>query len=132
MPSTDNPEVLARYIFNRKHYRPSDHTVKHNAFLPNKDGKTSVFHIFGLEEQEIWEIGDREVAPARQKPVLGRADIEQIEVTKLNLSVIDDESPSKHANIVGWPEDDDEREEKAKRMSLAVELAESAQLYLKT
>jgi len=74
--------------------------------------------------QEIWEIGDREVAPSRG-PVLARADINQNNVISRNLQVIPSEPPEKHADIMGWPS------EKSERQSIALELAEDSQLILK-
>ena len=68
-------EVLSRYILDKTHIRYSNRTVKYSAFLPAPDGTTSVFRVSGLTEEQVWEVGDREVALNRQKPLLGRADI---------------------------------------------------------
>lgn len=129
MPPSDDNELLTRYLFSKKnHYRISNKTVRPNAFIP-QNGKISVFKVLGLDEQEIWDIGDQYVAPNRGKPVLGRADIEQAEVIKHKLRVVNDEPPPKHANIVDWPPAEPDKSE---QLLIAEELAEAAQLYLKT
>lgn len=125
MPSSGDNELLARYIFESNKYSTEKNVVKPGAFLPNRNGQTSVFSIQGLEEQEVWEIGES-VATNRQKTLKARADIDLIKVTNNNLSVVDDEPPPRHANIVGW------RDDKPEQQLIALELVEDAQLYLKT
>jgi len=93
--------------------------------MPNRDGETSVYRIIGLVDPEIFEIGQRYVANKRNKPLLGRADIEVSKVFDRDLSVISDPNPHpRHANIVDWPE------EREKYRLLAVELAAEAELHL--
>lgn len=88
--------------------------------------ETSVFRIAGLEDQEIWDIGEREVAVARSnKHLHGRADILSANVLEKGLNVNPDKPPSRHANIMGWPE------EESRRISIAQKLAADAQLHLK-
>lgn len=84
-----------------------------------------MFRISSLSDNEIWEIGDSEVSQKRGSPLLGRADISAFHVFDKKLKVIPDNNPPLHANIVGWPE------EKSKQKLIAMELAESAQLYLR-
>ena len=54
-------EYLSRFIVNESHYRKMDLSIKPQAFFPNKEGKTSVFRITGLSNEEIWDIA-RDVA----------------------------------------------------------------------
>jgi hypothetical protein len=110
-------ENLSRYIFQSNHIRPSDGTVKFAAFMPDRNGETSVFRTSGMSEQNIWEIGNCEVAIRRGKPLLGRADILAREVLARHLEVDPSEPPPRHANIVAWPD------EKSKRHLIALELA---------
>jgi len=118
-------EPIARFITDKAYFRPSNKTVRHNAFMPNRDGETSVYRIIGLVDPEIFEIGQRYVANKRNKPLLGRADIEVSKVFDRDLSVISDPNPHpRHANIVDWPE------EREKYRLLAVELAAEAELHL--
>lgn len=122
MIQVEPTENLARYIYSKSYYRPSDNTVRHAAFMPPKNRRLSVFRIFGLRENEIWELGDN---LRTDQPLLGRADIKAGSVNETGLAVEADDIPHRHANIVGWPDDDS-----AIRLK-ALELAEKAHLHLK-
>lgn len=118
-------ENLSRYILQKNHFSILHQRVKYAVFLPAPNGETSVFRISNLSDNEIWEIGDNEVAQKRGGPLLGRADISAFHVLDKNLKVIPDNNPPRHANIVGWPE------EKSEQKLIAIELAERAQLHLR-
>lgn len=122
MIQVEQAETLARYIYSKSYYRPSDNTVRHSAFMPPKNRRLSVFRIFGLRENEIWELGDN---LRNDQPLLGRADIKAGSVNGTGLAVEADDIPHRHANIVGWPDDDSAIKLKA------LELAEKAHLHLK-
>lgn len=126
MTQVDPSEILSRFILQKDWYRPSDNSVKHAAFMPNpKNGETSVFRISGISHKEVWDIGDREVAKIRNKPILGRADIGASNVMAKDLKVLPIEPPVRHANITGWPE------EKSKQILIALELAAEAHFHKK-
>lgn len=126
MTQVDPSETLSRFILQKDWYRPSDNSVKHAAFMPNpKNGETSVFRISGISHKEVWDIGDREVAKIRNKPILGRADIGASNVMAKDLKVLPIEPPIRHANITGWPE------EKSKQILIALELAAEAHFHKK-
>ncbi len=116
----DPTEILTRFIYTKNHYR-SDHTVKHAAFMPPADKRLSVFRIFNLQVNEIWNIGDS----LRTEPPLGRADLQASIVTETGLTIDPDDIPPRHANIIGWPDESSEIKLKA------VVMAEKAQLCLK-
>ena len=78
--SIQSSEPLARFITQKAYYRPASETVRHNAFMPNREGKTSVYRIIGLGDPEIFEIGKRFVAKKINKPLLGRADIKVLKI----------------------------------------------------
>ena len=116
-----SPEILARYIIQRKHYR-ADGTVRHNAFMPSPAGEVSVYRITDLKEEQVWEIGRTNVAAALNKQLLGRADIIALCVFNQKLRVESDPKPHpRHANIVGWPIDQEKKKE------IALVLAAEAQ-----
>ncbi len=118
-------EPLARFILQKAYFRSIDNSVKHNAFMPNKNGETSVYRIQGLADEEVYQIGREHVASILGKTLLGRADVSTFDVLELSLRVEPEPSPHPlHANIVAWPE------EKAERKLLAMELAARAQLHL--
>jgi hypothetical protein len=121
MKELNEREQLARYLFSKNHYRPSDRTVKHSAFIPPPDKKLSVFQITDLPEIDIWSMGEN----LRDRLLVGRADILAGYVYKADLSIDLDNNPPKHANIIGWPD-----EPSAVKLR-ALELAEQATLHLK-
>jgi hypothetical protein len=122
----DPSETLSRFILQSNWYRTSDNTVKYAAFMPNpKDNKTSVFRTSGVSNDDIWNIGDREVSARLGKPILGRADIYASNVTERDLEVIPSEPPEKHANITSWPQ------EASKQKVIAIELASEARFHKK-
>lgn len=118
-------ESVARFITQKSYYRPSNLTVRHNAFMPNRDGETSIYRIVGLNDEDIFEIGRLFVADEMKKPLIGRADIVVSRILERQLRVEPDPSPHpRHANIVDWPED------KSKHRLIAIELADEAELHL--
>jgi len=125
LPPVDLLEILSRFILQTNWFSTSENRVKYAAFLPNKDGETSVFRSSGISNNEIWDIGEREVSIKRGKPIYGRADISVTNVISKDLRVISSEPPERHANITGWPD------EKSKQMVIAVQLAAEAQLHRK-
>lgn len=123
--SIQSSEPLARFITQKAYYRSASKTVRHNAFMPNREGKTSVYRIIDIGNSEVFEIGQRFVAEKMNKSLLGRADIKVLKILENNLSVISDPDPHpRHANIVDWPE------EREKYRLIAVQLADEAELYL--
>jgi len=122
----DPAELIGRHITQKSYFRPSDGTVKHNAFMPNKNGETSVYRINGLTNQEIWAIGDRFVGAVIGKPILGHAEILADSILSKNLSIISKPKPHPlHADIMNWPESPSEKK------SLAQKLAAGANLKLR-
>lgn len=118
-------EWLSRFITQKSYYRPSNHTVRHNAFMPNRQGKNSVYRIDDLPVEEIFKIGEDYVAKPQRKPLLGRADIVSSVIMDLELRIEPAPDPHpRHADIVDWPADD------SKHKLIAIEIAEKAQLHL--
>jgi hypothetical protein len=118
-------EYLSRYILRKSQFSTLYKRVKYVVFMPAPNGETSVFRISSLSANEIWDIGDREVAQKRGLPLLGRADILAFQILSRNLKLIPDNSSSRHANIVNWPT------EKSEQILIAIELAKSSELHLK-
>ena len=123
-------ESLGRYLPEDSYFSRANNTVKPKAFMPPSDLKLSVFRIDDLQLEEIWEIGQKHVIDKMSKPkvLYGLADIKVFRVQEKNLKVDPDNKPIRHANIVGWPEGP---ENKARRQSIAQELAAEAELKLK-
>ncbi len=89
--------------------------------MPPPDRRLSVFIISGLNEKQIWSIGEA----LRDSNLKGRADIIADSVYKAELDIEVDNNPERHAEIVNWPE------EKSAIMLKAIELAQNAILLLK-
>jgi hypothetical protein len=79
-------ETLARFIFSSSHFSRENNRVKHNAFMPAPDGKTSVFRTKDLDGAAVWAIGEG-VAKTRSQPLHARADITAGEVARAKLTV---------------------------------------------
>jgi hypothetical protein len=95
-------ELLTRYISNSSQIRNSDNTIKHNAFMPPKSGRLSVYWISGLQEATVWDIGNDHVAPIRGQ-IIARADVNSLAAYENQLSVVVTGLPhARHADIVGW------------------------------
>lgn len=121
-------DELSRFAVEKGYYR-ADNTVKPKAFEPQrrvKDGvtyvETSVFNISGYVEAEIWALSDSEVATARRKPVIARADISVCDVQTHGLRAENAEPPIRHVVIVDWPIDESEIEAKMKELAASAKL----------
>jgi hypothetical protein len=97
-------EWLARFILFSKWIRPSDHTVRPEAFIPHPYPDLSVTRHKDLSERELWQIGEG-VANARPAKLYGRTDIQVTELQRQALTV--ESKPvannPNHANVIGWP-----------------------------
>lgn len=100
--------------------------MKYRALEPAPtDNQTSVFRTLDLDDAAIWRLGDDHVASLRKKPVLARAELRAGDVTSVNLQVVSDDSPPRHANIAAWPQT------KHERILIAKKLAAEARLVLR-
>ncbi len=118
-------ENITRFINQKAYFRPGDRSVKHNAFMPNRDGEVSVYRITGIDDSEVYAIGTEYFAEITGKPLMGRADIIASEILRHELSIQSHQDPHpRHANIIGFPD------EKSKQRLIAIELATEAELHL--
>lgn len=124
MEPVSSSETISRFVLSRRWIR-ADNTVRHIAFTPNKNGETSIFRISGISDNEVWNIGEREVGMKQNKPILGRADITASIILSNHLEIVPSEPPVRHADITGWPEEKDQQKD------IALELAEKAEFYRK-
>ena len=99
-----NARTLARFA--TESGRLTDSVVKPKLFEPNRALELSVFRVRGLEFVEICDIGVSVVKKHPQARRLhGWGEIEESEVQGVNLRVVYDNVPPRHANIVGWPKE---------------------------
>jgi len=124
----NSQEIISRYLTSKKWYSRVNDIVKPQAFMPPPDLRFSVYRTDNLSESEIWKIGLKKVIAKMKKPktLYGRADIRALNILEINLQIVPDNKPLRHANIVGWPELKEERK------SFAQELAKKASLKLHT
>lgn len=101
-PVTDD-EWLARFIMFARWLR-ADRTVRPDAFIPHPWPDLSVTRHLGLDEDELWRIGQN-AADQRTLPLHGRADIRARAIRKRRLDIHPTPEPRNHANITGWPKD---------------------------
>lgn len=116
--------LLSRYLTSSKHYSSKNEKVKTAAFLP-KDRILSVFGIRGLNDEDIWHIGEKYVTQPIGRNLHGRAEFTPRLLKNHHLVLDIDNNPDGHANIIDWPP------EKDAQKSIALDLAESATLILK-
>ncbi len=114
-------ENLARYIFSRNHFTTSPRRVKFNAFLPPADLELSIYRTSGLQEPQIWELGNTRVAAPSGRTIKARGDLKAASVGTA-LSVQRDPLIERHATITGWPVDPSAQQLLAKQLAAAATL----------
>ena len=118
-------EVVTRYILSSSGYSVANLRVKPRALEPSPaDRCTSVFRIQSLQENDIWDMGLREVIGTRPQRLHARADIPVSEILELKLTIRPHEPPLRHALIDGWAN------EKHTAMATAQELAARVSLKM--
>ncbi len=110
----DNKEIVTCFVFGKRKLIKSEEQVivKAKAFEPHRTrNDLSVFRISDLksatDERSIWFIA-KLVERNRQRGgdpsnLYGRADLSVFQIRDLNLDVIPDEPPPRHANIENFP-----------------------------
>jgi len=120
-------EKLSIYLFQSNHFSRENRRVKSLAFVPYPHGDKSSFRIDALTESQIWDIGEWIQSQQKTpKTLYGRGDIVAASVKSTGLSLQAQEPPPRHANLIGWTQDD-----KSSQMEIAHLLSASASLVLK-
>lgn len=119
-------EDLARFLFHSSAFAAG--VVKAAAFLPGKDGETSVFRHGAQPTSSLWQIG-RSLA-AGERTLRGAALVTAGAVRRAGLDVEAAEPPPRHAAIRAWPTGEDPELVKGARKERALEMARGAQLLL--
>jgi hypothetical protein len=119
VPDVAADETLARYILQRSHMRPSDRSLKPDAFMPPPDLELSVTRHLSATEDELWSVGE-DVAVATGKILYGRGDVQTFVCLDHTLVVhaapLIPDNPN-HAHVMGWPT------EKPAQKNIAQEIA---------
>ena len=102
-------ERVSRFVTSNHWIRPSNNTVKPDAFMPPPDLNLSVTRHIGLSEEVLWGIGQEvvsQIAEKRNAALHGRADLT---VRSIALPLKAESAPLpnnlNHAHITGWPTD---------------------------
>ncbi|HLA11413.1 MAG TPA: hypothetical protein VJ023_12575 [Pyrinomonadaceae bacterium] len=117
-------EKLTRYIFSNRYFSRQPPRVKTEAYMPSY-GAVSVFRIDALGQAAIWEIGS-DLGRKRERTLYARGDTKAHDARELGLDIRPDEPPPRHANLIGWPEND-----KPRQKVIALQIAAAATLVLK-
>lgn len=126
IPSVDQDESVARFVFSKRYLRTTDNTVKPEAFIPHPYADTSVTRHRDATVEELWNEGRRIEVERRKSSGLdvtlyGRADSVVTSFIAEGLSVVHDpvipENPN-HAIVTGWPSDKSAQKAKAMQISI--------------
>lgn len=130
-PVVDPEERISRYLLRDRWFDSKANVVFAQAFKPPKSTpeypvrQTSVYRTQGMTDCDIWQVGDEFVTKLHPKhwPVLGRADISAREILAINLTIVPAPHPHpKHADIEGWPSEDEQIEMKLAYLSSKAKL----------
>ncbi len=120
--TVQSEERISRFVFQSNHIHSSGR-LRPAALLPEpKPGRygpeTSVCRINGLGEPDIWRIGTDDVGKLRGKPPIGRGDLDVQRARDCALDVVaDKESFERHALLIKWPADKEDRKAIALELS---------------
>jgi hypothetical protein len=117
-------EDLARLLRSSGHFSAT--VVKASAFLPAKDGMTSVIRHGAEPREDLWELA--EVFLGTGTRFHGAAVCKAAVIRAQQLDVVAQEPPPRHANIVGWPADPDPELQKAQQKERALAIASQSVL----
>src|SRR5215213_4173503 len=108
-------EDLARLLRSSAYF--SSTAVKAAAFLPAKDGATSVIRHGAEPREELWKLASVFLGP--EAKFHGAAICKARSIREQHLDVHAAEPPPRHANIVRWPVNADVELQKAQQKELA-------------
>jgi len=117
-------EELARLLRSSGHF--SSTVVKASAFIPAKDGKTSVIRHGAEPREELWTLARLFLGP--EIKFHGAAICKARSIREQLLDVVADEPPPRHGNIVNWPLNADAELQKAQQKELALAIAAVSRL----
>jgi len=125
-------EILQRALISKSQFIESKKRLKPNVMSPNPHVELPVSRIDNLNDETIRKLAD-DVARKRGKESslgYGRRRLTAALPRKFKLDTIPDEPPLHHANIVGWPSDNDPDEQRSRQLELAKLLVEEVELVL--
>lgn len=126
-------EVLGRFCGSSSWFARETKRVKYPAFLPAPDDDTSVYRVTGMTPEAIWEHATAHFVNAEKQPYShhGAALVEACHVRSAGIDAIAHEGPPRHANLRGWPLDQDPVLQKSRRKEIATRIADRATFLAK-
>lgn len=94
--------LVFRFIYDKKKIRRSDHSVKAQAFLPDRAGETSVFTLEGMTDSEILRHEEKHGQAKRSLKAFAKTTTDFVRSVKLHTIACS--PPPCHAAIRGWPD----------------------------
>ena len=122
----DPDERISRYLLRPKWFSLELNCVFAQALKPPHptpeypNRQTSVYRTQALPEADIWRTGDQYVTELHPKrlPVLARADLPASHILSAGLQIVPHPNPHpRHADIEGWPNEDEQIEMKLAYLS---------------
>ena len=96
-----------------------DNRVKFRGLMPaREDNCTSVFVTDGLNKDEVWRLAQDHVEPTRGR-TLARGELSPEDIASVGVQLVRDDTPPRHAAIVGWPGPEAKDAIKSKAQELA-------------
>lgn len=121
--SIADDEDLARVLRSSGHYTST--YVKGPAFLPAKDGQTSVIRHGAEPREDLWRAAETVLGESvKHGAAICKAKVIRAE----RLDVVAAEPPPRHANVIGWPTNDDPELQKAQQKEIALAIASQSTL----
>ncbi len=126
--NVSDDEHLARFLTQSSHFTTT--IPKPSAFLPSpKNRETSVSRHGSEPRDALWEIG---LAAAGPRRLYGAALFKARAARAVQLEVLADEPPPRHAVLRGWPWDETDPElQKARQKEISTVIASQAVLLLR-
>ncbi len=103
-------ESITRYLYSDRHFNKGKGIVHAAAYNPLPHRDLSVYRIWRLSQQQIWNLAEKHISPHRQPQRLkARGDLSISDVLDTNLVFNPDtKNHKRHAVILGWPDSRDE------------------------
>lgn len=125
----ESDDQTSRFLFRGQFLVKPEPRAKPNGFMPNPKTdplSTSVFITTALEPNEIHELARQQVEPRRGRTIKAWASLSVDDIQSVadhRLEVKSEPSTHElHANILGWPQEEDARLEAALDLATASEL----------
>jgi hypothetical protein len=122
--SVGDDEDVARILRHSSLFTASQ--VKASAFLPAKDGMTSVIRHGEEPRDELWRLAEATLGTGVK--IHGAAICRARVIRDERLEVVASEPPPRHANLVAWPINADPELQKAQQKEIALAIAARAVL----